>query len=370
MINRDNMAAPAKSIGFEMYGVKLNLMGDYIELLEYQEMLMPGLSGPPHENPDLEVYAHWLDTPHQKGVSYFENIDHLNGIGKRMLIGEDELVWVDTHRDKDMQLAFRRNGQRPVFDVAYCYQPSQKKQVKYPKFREKKFFDLARYLVFFPIAWHLERTRSWMLIHASAVSDGENAILIAGPGGAGKTTTCVGLIARTGMKLLTENLLLCDGEKIYPVIEPLRLTDDSLALLKNAMKGLEPIELPGGLRTKTMYWLPEGQKLRSAKPAIMFIPQFAKKGFTHPLSPGLAQEQINATNRLTLELNDYYWYTAALDVLWPEPGNSQRQLNVLNKLTKTAPCYSLGIDKSAGVEPVVDQILHCLELHNTFEEVH
>ncbi len=360
---------PSRTIGFEMYGVKLNLTGDYPALLEYQETLHPGLSGPAHQSPHLEVYAHWIDEPKGRGVSYFPGSENLNAMGKRMLIGENELVWIDTHRDKDMQLRFRRNGDTPVFDVAYCYQPSQKKLAKYPKFRQKKFFDLARYLVFFPIAWYLERTRSWTLIHASAVSDGEKAVMIAGPGGAGKTTTCVGLIARTGMKLLTENLLLCDGNLIYPVIEPLRLTEASLTLLKDAMNGLEPVEIPGGLRTKTMYWLPDGQKLGSAKPAIIFIPQFSQESFVHPLSPGLAGEQINATNRLTLELNDYYWFTAALDVLWPEAGNTQRQLNILNKLTKTAPCYSLGIDKSAGVAPVVDQILHCLELQNTLQEV-
>jgi hypothetical protein len=59
-------------------------------------------------------------------------------------------------------------------------------------------------------------------------------------------------------------------------------------------------------------------------------------------------------------VNDYYWYTAALDLLWPQCGNAQRQLDVLKGLTATTPCYSLGIDRSAGVGPVVERVLQFL----------
>ena len=357
-------------IGFQMYGVSLNLNCNYPELAEYVACLLPGLSGSPHELPDLEVNARWIAESSKRGVSVFPESSELNRIGKRMQLSKDELVWFNTHRDKDLQLRFRRKDNKLIFDVAYCFQPSKKKQDKYPDFKYKKFFDLTRYLVFFPIAWYLERTRGWTLIHASAVADGDRAIMIAGPGGAGKTTTCVGLIAQTNMKLLTENLLFYDGTRIFPVIEPLRLTADSLTLLDEDLKGLEPIELPGGLKDKTMYWLPEGQIIKAAKPVMIFIPQFSNNGFVRPISPGIACEQIGAANYLTLELNDFYWYTAALNLLWPEPGNAQKQLNVLKDLTTTAPCYSLGIDRSAGVQAVVDQILHCMyKSKNILEEV-
>ena len=106
-----------------------------------------------------------------------------------------------------------------------------------------------------------------------------------------------------------------------------------------------------------MYWLPGGPSLRSAKPVAVFVPQFSPASFVRSLRPALASELIGAVNRLTLELNDYYWYTSALDVLWPQSGNAQRQLDVLRRLTESTPCYTLGIDRSAGVQAVVDQIL-------------
>lgn len=357
-----------ETIGIRMYGISLNLYCNYPELVEYLVCLLPGLTGPPCEYPDLEVTACWVTGPCEGGVSLFPDSTQLNGLGKRMQIARDELVWFNTHRDKNLQLRFRRNQNAPAFDVAYCYQPSKKKLAKYPDFKYKKFFDLARYLVYFPIAWHLERTRGWSLIHASAVAVrpahdgtvGDRAILVAGPGGAGKTTTCVALAARAQMTLLTESLLFCDGSRIFPLVQPLRLTDESLALLGDDLRGLEPIELYGGLMDKTMFWLPEGPALQAAQPAMLLIPQFSRCGFVRPISPGVACELLGAVNRLTLELNDYHWYTAALDLLWPQPGNAQRQLDVLKRLTATTPCYTLGIDRSAGVEGVVDQVLRCL----------
>ncbi len=369
MGNNEFLQQPVKSIGFQMYDVTLNLHCDNSGLVDYLESLMPGLSKPAFASPDLVVNARWTDEPHERGVSMFPDSKHLNGIGKRMQMAKDELVWFDTHRDKDMQLRFRREDGKIIFDVAYCFQPSQKKLAKYPDFKHKKYFDLARYLVFFPIAWHLERTRGWALIHASAVAENDRAVMIAGPGGAGKTTTCVALIVRTNMKLLTENLLFCDGERIFPVIEPLRLTDDSLALLGDNLHGLETIKMPNGLRTKTMYWSPEGQSLSAATPAILFIPQFSQRGFVKPIAPEIAGELLHAMNRLTLELNDYYWYTAGLDMLWPAPGNAQKQLEVLQKLVANTPCYSLGIDKTAGVTPVVNQILYYMDSPTTVLEV-
>jgi hypothetical protein len=185
-------------------------------------------------------------------------------------------------------------------------------------------------------------------------------VLIVGPGGAGKTTTCVALVARTGMTLVTENLLFCDGTRVYPLLEPLRLTEPSMALLSDELGGLRPVEFPGGLNDKSMFWLRTQPELEAVQAAAIFLPQFSGRGFVRPVAADVACERIGAMNRLTLELNDYYWYAAGLDLLWPAPHNAQRQLDVLTTLTTSTPCYSLGIDRSAGTQAVVQQVLACL----------
>jgi hypothetical protein len=348
-----------RTVGFTIYGVTLNLSCDSAELVDYLCRLLPRFVAPTSDAPDLEVNARWVPAPWERGVSLFGVETARNGVGKRMEMAQNDLVWFNTHRDKDLQLRFRRGRTGPVFDVAYCFQPSRKKLAKYPNLKFKKFFDLLRYLVLFPVAWHLERTRGWYLVHAAAVAAGDRAILIGGPGGAGKTTTSLALVARAGMHLLTENLLFTDGAHVFPLIEPLRLTEESLALLGDDLRALEPVELPGGL-SKLMFWPAEVPAARPARPALFFLPEFSAHGFARRIAPEIACEQIAAVNRLTLELNDYYWYTAPLDFLWPQPGNAQRQLDVVARFSTTAACYALGIDRSAGVAPVVDRIVHCL----------
>lgn len=346
-------------IGVRMHGVKLNLRCDNDEQLVFTSQLLGDHVCAPWELPDLEVQGTWL-TP-EKGADIGRPLFDLSGLdafGKRMHLADDKLVWTDTYRNKNLQLRFGLRGSVHTFDVAYQFRPSIKKADKYPDYEHKKYFDLVRYLVVFPVAWHLRRTRGWELIHASAVADGDRGVLIAGPGGAGKTTTCVALVAHAGMRLLTENLVFCDGDHIYPVCEPIRLTDESLELLGDAASQLKPLGPPGGLKHKTMYLPDIDPDPPGVRPAVVFLARFSDHGFVRPIPPAVACEQIRSTNLLTLELNDFYWYAAALDLIWPRLGTSAEE--PIHRLTTHTPCHALGIDRSAGVGPVVDQILECL----------
>ncbi len=348
-------------IGIELHGVRLNLSCNFEELFDYVHHLLGPDVRPVWDSPDLEVNGTWRTGAPAAGESPFPDESGEDGFGKRMRLSQDELVWFDTHRDKDLQLRFRKSGDVTSFDVDYWYHPSEKKLAKFPDYLQRKFFTLTRYLVHFPVAWHLGRTRGWVLVHASAVAAGDEAILVAGPGGAGKTTTCVGLMGRPGVRLVTENLLFTDGQHIYPLLEPIRLTDDSLALLDERQLGaLEPLGVAGGSKHKSLFHLPHGSDDQPARPIALFIPRFTEQGYVRPMSPGVACELVGASNRLTLELNDYDWYTAALDLLWPEPGQSASRVDVLRRLTENTSCYALGIDRSAGVSAVVDRIVDCV----------
>jgi hypothetical protein len=344
-------------IGVELHGVKLNLSCSFGELLEYLVLLLGPDVRRVWDAPDLDVSATWRTEP-AAGQPVFADDGGEDGFGKRMRLSQDELVWFDTHRDKDLQLRFHKRGGVTAFDVDYWYHPSEKKLARYPDYLSRKFFTLARYLVHFPVAWHLGRTRGWVLVHASAVAAGDEAILVAGPGGAGKTTTCVGLMGRPGVRLITENLLFTDGRHVYPLFEPIRLTEESLALLdERQRRALVPLGMAGGSKHKSLFRLPSGAADRPARAVALFIPRFTETGFVRPIPAGVAAELLGASNRLTLELSDYDWYSAALDLLWPEPGHAARQVGVLAQLTAGASCYVLGIDRSAGVDAVVDRIV-------------
>jgi len=348
-------------IGVELHGVTLNVSCDFEPLLDYLRELLQSDVRPVWDAPDLDVTGIWRLDPPIAGQSAFSEARGAEGFGKRMRLADDELVWFDTHRDKDLQLRFRRCGGHTHFDVDYWYHPLPEKLARYPDYQHRKFFKLARYLVHFPVAWHLERTRGWIAIHASAVAAEDEAVLVAGPGGAGKTTTCVGLMARTGVRLLTENLLFTDGRHVFPMREPIRLTEESLALLGDGhRRTLVPLGLGGGAKGKSLFRLPDDETSRPVRPVALFIPRFTAQGSVTAIAPELASELLGATNRLTLELNDFSWYTAALDLLWPAAGHTVRQSSVLARLTAQTPCYALGIDRRAGVEAVVERVLECV----------
>jgi hypothetical protein len=352
-------------IGVELHGVTLNVSCNHEPMLDYLRELLDDAIRPVFDGPDLQVRGRWhSDEAALESDGVFADEGESGdtpGFGKRMRLGEDDLVWFNTHRDKDLQLRFRRRANQLQFDVAYCYHPTAEKLARYPAYAERKFFKLARYLVQFPVAWYLERTRGWTLLHASAVARGGEAVLVAGPGGAGKTTTCVGLLSHPGVRLVTENLLFTDGRHIFPLREPLRLTGDSLALLADGPRqALVPLGLGGGSKHKVLFRLPATLDEGPVRPAALFIPRFTARGSLEPIAPAMASELLGATNRLTLELNDYDWYTAALDLLWPAAGHATHHATVLARLTAQTPCYALGIDRTAGVAPVVDRVLTCV----------
>jgi tRNA-splicing ligase RtcB (3'-phosphate/5'-hydroxy nucleic acid ligase) len=354
-----NMNVASYRVGADIHGVRVNVAADYDGLFNYLAMLLGSDACAPWESPHLDVSVTWRTEPLPEGASAFDG-NGADGVGKRMLRRHDELVWFDTYRDKGLQLRFRARDGCYAFDVDYGYHPSARKLERYPDYERRKFFSLFRYVVHFPVAWYLQRTRGWTLLHASAVADGDRAVLVAGPGGAGKTTTCLGLMA-AGMDLVSENLLFSDGEHVFPLAEPIRLTDDSLALLDEIPVELEAVAQGGGLKHKTMFRWPQAASAEPVRPAAVFLPCFVDAGYVRPLAADLACEVIHAANRLTLELNDYDWYTAALDLMWPAPGGVGRQYRVLQRLTASTPCYTLGIDRRAGVEPVVSRIVAVLE---------
>jgi hypothetical protein len=245
-------------IGVKLHGVTLNLSCNFEPLLEYLVQVLDSDDVyPAWDTPDLDVTGMW-----HAGVPPVEREGPLPAdgaeqeFGKRMRFGDNELVWFDTHRDKDLQLRFRGLGERTFFEVDYWYHPLPEKLARCPDYLQRRFFKLARYLVQFPIAWHLERTRGWTLLHASAVAGGDEAVIVAGPAGAGKTTTCIGLLAHPGVRLVSDNLLFTDGEHIFPLREPIRLTDDSLTLLTAAQRrALVPLLLRGAQEHKSLFRL-------------------------------------------------------------------------------------------------------------------
>lgn len=346
------------SLGVRMHGVTLALETDHEPLLNYARRHLHGLIDEAVSTPHLRVQCLWSQGEWDETANPFATHEPLNVIGKRMLGNAHELLWLDTLRMKGLQLRFRRAHEQWHFEVAYRFHPKKEKLASLPEYEQKKYFSLLSYLVYYPVFWYLENERGWSVLHASALAHDRGAIMIGGLGGVGKTTTCVALLQRPGLALIAENLVFTDGEFVYPCYEPIRLDENSLKILGDDLKGLAPMIFPEGLKEKAMFHPPLAKAAEKVRPAALFLPQFTAQRYVKNIAAELAAEKMLAMNRLTRELDDYYWYASALEMHWPRRNHAAQRAEIMQRFTAATCCFELGIDRTAGVEAVVEDILH------------
>jgi len=345
------------TIGVQLHGATLNLTSTHEPLIAYAAQHLHRLAGAPLAKPDLTVTCLWREGEWQEEHNPFSAASSLHVIGKRMLGNAEELIWLNTLRMKGLQLRFRRGQGQFHFEVAYTFHPKKEKLESLRDYEYKKYFSLMSYLVYYPLLWQLERTRGWVALHASALASQRGSLLVGGLGGVGKTTTCVALLQQPGIELIAENLVLTDGEFVYPCYEPIRLNPDSLQMLGAHAGHLTPMAFPEGLKEKSLFHFEVTKSAARSRPVALFLPQFTPTRQIREIAAAVAMEKIIAMNRLTLELDDYGWYAAALDLHWPQAGQASRRVETVQRFSHNLRCFELGIDRTAGVAAVVEDIL-------------
>ena len=346
-----------EKIGVSQHNVSINISSNNPKLVAYAREHLGGLARLPLAAPDIEVRCEWREQSWQPENNPFPHSEEYCIYGKRMLGKKNELIWLNTLRMKGLQLRFRRENGRFLFDVVYSYHPKKEKILSLPDYEYKKYFSLMSYIFYYPLFWYLENFRNWTLIHASALDTAYGGVLVSGLGGVGKTTTCVALLQHTGARLISENIVLTDGELLYPCYEPIRLNPDSIDMLAEKFNGLRKMAFPQGLKDKSLYHFDIHNVPVAVRPAALFLPVFSPRRYVEYLPENIAVEKMLAANRLTLEIDDYYWYASALELTWPKVGQMNMRPKVLSMLTEKSQCFELGIDRTQGVEAVVKDIM-------------
>jgi hypothetical protein len=340
----------------EMQGVRLCIESEYPDLVDYVRLHLPDHvteAGDPH----VTVAVQWFESDADETVLEFPDQGRLDRVGKRLLAGPDRLVWTNLLRIKNLTLSLSMHGDRLHMDARYLYAPRAAKVEAEPNYRYKKFFGLMSWFVFYPLAWYLEHFRGLYLMHASGIDLGGRGIVIGGVGGVGKTTTGVSLLSRDGTRLVSENLVFHDAERIYSCYEPIRLDDQSVELLGARRAILAAADIPDGANHKNVYHVRRAAVVDAVEASAVFVPRFTPAAFVRPLDVDRCMELLLAFNELTREVNDYRWFAATLDVAWPLPRSLERRAATLRALLERAGLWEIGIDRSQGVEPVVQTVL-------------
>lgn len=341
----------------EMHNVGLQFNSNNPDLVAYMQEHAQGLIVPATVAPTIAINVLWLEKDEYDAERHqFGGLDSLNRIGKRILSSDDELVWLDTLLVKGLQLRFRLVEKELTMDAVYCFDPGRKPESAWAAYRIKKYFSLMKYFVYFPMAWYLEHFYGLYMLHASAVKLNGTAVVIAGVGGVGKTTTCMALLEQEEALLVSENLIFYDGKQIYACYEPIRADDGSMALLGDTNGRFRRGKILPRVKDKNVFHLGRHQLVDEARASALFIPKFAGETAVSSLDPDICVEQLLSINTQTREVNAYYQFAAVLNLLWPKEHRAKRQILELTELVNKANVYELSINPKTGVEPVVDLI--------------
>lgn len=309
--------------------------------------------------PHVTIQINWMeatDGPPVYPLLSLADAPDTRKIGKRLYRAGHRLLWTDIIRSKNIVSLFSLQGERLNVRYDHYFELPLKKLQRNPHYRYEKYFSLLKYFLYFPTIWYQEQFRHRYILHASGVAHDHTGIALGGVGGVGKTTTCIALLRRENTRLLSENLILYDAQRLYQLYEPIRLDDASVALLGDA-KAVHPADFPEGTRAKQLFHVQQPYFAETVPAGVVILPEFSDTGEILPLPPEVALQRMENYNLLTREVNDYYWYAATLNLLQDTgPVLTLRRIEILRQLLRETPAYQLFIDRSAGVAPVIERI--------------
>jgi hypothetical protein len=189
-------------------------------------------------------------------------------------------------------------------------------------------------LLHHPVLWQAS-LHGLVPMHVSAVAVAGTVVVLAGPGGVGKTSLVTREIA-AGAHAACDNLAVTDGKVVYGVREPLRVPAGLLdAVGPRALHGRR--ELP---------WHPTGSALRPD--VIVVVRRDAPTPRIRELTPAAAHVALVAGTMAAGELMRY-WPTAASLALATGAGPAFPRLDaVARELVNSCPCYELQLGQSGG----------------------
>lgn len=327
--------------------------------LAYAKEHLADWQSPMVEQPDIRVRLHWGGTP----VPAQAHAANYRRLGRRLLMSDNEMLQTEILTLPGLQLQTTRSDDGLSIDATF--QPPSRRMMLIMKLggksrQDRIFATLIYYLVYFPILWHLERTRSWYPIHASALAWPQGAAIFAGLGGVGKSTLTLAFLSDPSAHLLSENLILHDESEVYAFPEPIHLDDRSREMLNHLNGRLKPT---GHIysHSRASYQVPASARVQSASPRAFFTLRQSDELKLRPISAQEALNVILASDTLAQEINEYAQQAAILNLLSPHEGHLQQRIAVLRKFLAKIPCYELTVKRGGDLAQATALVRGSLE---------
>lgn len=361
---------------FDLHGLSVSIETQDSDLTDFVKAHFEAARGASAEA-DLSVKAVWRWGSRRPPAPQGGNGARAERLGRGLTLSRGsrgdqlEAVWTKVPDFPELTLGFELEGDaapRLKVEAVCAYEPKgvgrrlgYLRRERVDRKRNRLFFKLMYFMIYYPMAWHFERTRGWGLLHASAVTmPSGRAVLLSGMGGVGKSTLGLSLLSHPGVKLLSDNLIFHDEDRIYSCPEPVRLDAASVAGMTEA--GMEPqrTKLPRTAHPKPTYGVGAGKRAAAGPPGAVFFLRFAPRSGVTSIDATRAASMLIAGNDLAREIKDYRPSAALLSILAaergrPEPATPAR----LTKLLESVPCAIFRIGEGEPIAQTSARLAEC-----------
>jgi hypothetical protein len=347
------------ALSLTIHKTRLTLESNSEDFITYARGHLAMLLSPPVETPDVHVRLHWG----QQLISARSPIDDYHRLSRRLLLGKDEIVQTEILLLPGLQLRTSLAGANVSVDAAFR-PPSRRMRLLMrlggKASQDRIYAALIYYLVYFPLLWHIERTRQWYPLHASAVAWPQGAVVLAGLGGVGKSTLTLAFLSDPHARLLSENVIIHDQERVYAFPEPIHLDERSRKMLSRLNGRLKPTDRAYS-HNRQSYEVPISDRVQSAKPRLFCTLRQGKKLNLRSMSAEETLEFTLSSNVLARELDEYAQQAAVLNLLSPIACSFQRRIEALQQFLNQMPCYELVVRPGENLNQVVALVRGRLE---------
>lgn len=318
--------------------------------------------------PEIEAQVEWIEGTPPKPASVAVPPGKTR-LDRDIEVGEGEIRWSRIDDFLHLRLLFlleenclRLHGQH-FFSLSRSPLRNRIKKGWYgrrlPALREKRFSTLLYYMVYYPAFWRLER-RGLFPLHAAAVDLGGVGVVLCGLPGCGKSTLSLALLAVPEARLLSDNIIFFERERVVRCPEPVLLDDGSLGLIGKASSLLQPLGRRHAF-DRTWYHVVPDRLADHTIPRLFLFVGLGQQSSLRPLSPQEAYQRFAAANRIAQEMRRYLVYRSVLGLLSPDGlqvANGEEA--VLRALFGQGQCYELTVGWGTGLQKALEQVCSLL----------
>jgi hypothetical protein len=367
-----------ESIVLDIAGVRVRFRTDFAELAAYARSHLSPLEVTNEVEPDIISELVWLEgVPPKNPDAVFPQCTSLERIDRDLYRDDGKLVWLRIDDLRDLKMRFVLEDQHLRVSGRYYFHLSKEpvrdmvKRVVYHKKlsreRQRRFTTLLYYLVYYPALWWLEARRGIHPLHGGAVATEKGGILLAGPGGVGKSTLTVAVTAFKDARFLSDTFILYDSCSLYPMVEPVLLDTKSAIWLQDGMEKLTEIpEYRDCGYGRKGYHVASSHCSQSTPVSLVLLPHRSPRALVTSLSVQACAARIIAYNEIIGDLRRYWVLSAVMSLLENNTDYINSRTAALYSVLGNAACYDFGFPPGLGRDEMLHDIFSLLP--NRIEE--